>query len=88
MRLSPQDIRRHGDQPSGVVLRPDRDAQIGRDARLVEMPNQGRTFAQRGREFRPAPRRMPGEDEIRARRQNLANVVLDVSRPRSIKIQF
>ena len=27
-------------------------------------------FAQRRRKFRPAPRRMPGEDEIRARRQN------------------
>src|SRR5262249_25490291 len=27
-------------------------------------------FAQRSREYRSAPRRMPGEDEIRTRRQN------------------
>jgi len=34
------------------------------------VPHQYRVFAQRRREFRPAPRLMPGEDEIRARRQN------------------
>jgi hypothetical protein len=34
------------------------------------MPHQHRVFAQRRREFRHASRRMAGEDEICARRQN------------------
>ena len=53
-----------------VVFRPDGDTQIGRCARLVEVPHQYRVFAQRRREFRPAPRLMPGKDEICTRRQN------------------
>ena len=57
-------------EPLCVMFRPDGDTQIGCRARLVEVPHQYRVFAQRRREFQPAFRRMAGEDEICARRQN------------------
>ncbi len=54
--LIPKYIRGRANQPSNIVFRPDSDAQIGRGARLVEMPNQHRPFAQRRRQLRPAAR--------------------------------
>jgi hypothetical protein len=44
-RLISQDIDRRRNQSSGVVFRPDGDAQVGRRARLVEMANQHPMFA-------------------------------------------
>jgi hypothetical protein len=77
MQLHTQDVRRRRDQPSGIALCPDGDTQKGRDARFVELPNKHRTFAQRRREFRTAPRRMPREYLRRVRKARVFITVID-----------
>eukprot|EP01136_Pigoraptor_vietnamica_P029252 Opistho-1_new@8200 len=76
--MSGQDVLQALNERAALVPRADADAQVLRDAWLLEMPHQHRTLAQQGGQFGRIVLRVAREHEVGLRRQHLEAQVLEL----------